>query len=164
METYNNQYNNVVVKDGHPASFRNADGSLRNIYTDDGSLTEEGKEVMAARAALSQSNEDNKKRKSKRKQIAWAVSAAVIVFFLLFFHISLVTAYKSTGLPKIYPKASPTFSNTFITPTTVKEILERYNNASIFEQQLIKNEPFVKLLFDEGILYQEGDEKKQENK
>jgi len=156
MEAYNNQHNNVVVKDGHPASFRNADGSLKNIYTDDGSLTEEGKEVMAARESLSRSNEDNKKGKSKRKQIAWAVSAVIIVFFLLFFHISLVTD------KVLFPKASPTFSNTFITPATVNEIIERLNNASFFEQLAIQNEPFVKLLFDEGILYREGDEKRQE--
>ena len=156
MKAQNNQYKNVVVNDGHPASFRNVDGSVKNIYANDGNLTNEGKEVMAAREALSHSNKENKQRKKNKKLTEWAVSAAVIVFFLLFFHISLVTAYEN-GLPKIYSKASPTFSNTFITPTTVQEIIERHNNASIFERPLIKNEPFVKLLFDKGILFLEGD-------
>jgi len=148
METYNNQYNNVVVKDGHVASFRNIDGSLKNIYTDDGSLTEEGKEVMAARGALSQSNEGNKKRKSKRKQIAWAISAAVIVFIALGFHIA-----PEYGM--IFPKDRLTFSNTFITSKDVNDVIRRYNNASIFERYAIEQEPLVRKLLEKGMIGRE---------
>lgn len=158
MEANEKKYGKeLVVEDGHPASLRNADGSMKNIYADDGNLTELGTTVMMARETLSKEthNEENvnKERKRNRKLITWAASAIAIVLFLLFFHISLVTAYEWSGLPKIYPKATPTFSNTFITPDVVNDAIKRYNNASIFEQISIKEEPFVKLLFDKGILY-----------
>jgi hypothetical protein len=150
METYNNQYNNIAVKDGHPASFRNADGSLRNIYTDDGGLTEEGKEIMAIREALHTEEKADKERKRKRKLIGWYVSAAAIVFFLLFFHIYI----GSNGGIAIFAKSSPTFSHTLITPNDVEDVVNRINNASsLFEQTSIRNEPFVKRLYDKGILY-----------
>ena len=49
----------VIVEDGHPASFRNANGSMKNIYANDGSLTDEGKKVMTAREALKYKNNKN---------------------------------------------------------------------------------------------------------
>ena len=58
MKEDNNQDNNIVVEDGHIASFRNKDGSIKNIYANDGSLTGEGKDVMAAREALSKLNKN----------------------------------------------------------------------------------------------------------
>jgi len=143
----------LVVEDGHPASLRNADGSLKNIYADDGNLTEEGKMVMLLRETLSKQTHNDEKagkeRKRKRKLIGWSVSAIAIVFFLLFFHIYI----SSSGGIAIYTKSTPTFSYTFIDGHEVNAVLERYNNASFFEQALMREEPFVKLLFDKGILY-----------
>lgn len=152
----------LVIKDGYPASFRNADGSMKNIYADDGSLTEEGKIVMAAREALSKMENDNEKadkeRKRKRKIVSWSVSVGVIVLFLLFFHVYI----SSDGGFGIYAKSVPTFSYTFINGHDVNDVLRRYNNASVFEQISIRNEPFAKLLFEKGIIYSEDGRNEQQ--
>ena len=145
METYNNLHNNIVVKDGHPASFRNMDGSLRNIYADDGSLTNEGKEVMAAREALSRAKEEKKKQKKNRKLIVWAVSTVAIIFIVLSFHIA-----PEYGM--IFPKDHLTFSNTFITSSDIDDIIRRYNNASIFKRHAIEQEPLMRKLIEKGII------------
>ena len=143
----------IVVEDGHPASFRNADGSMKNIYADDGNLTEEGKMIMLLRETLSKETRNDEKadkeRKRKRKLIGWSVSAVAIVFFLLFFHVYI----SIDGGIAIYAKSTPTFSYTFIDGREVDAVLKRYNNASIFEKVSMRDEPFVKLLFDKGILY-----------
>ncbi len=144
----------LVVEDGHPASFRNADGSMKNIYADDGNLTEEGKTVMLLRETLSKETHNDEKtdkeRKRNRKLIGWAVSAIAIVFFLLFFHIYI----SNTGGFDVFAKSSPTFSHTFITQQDAKAVIERINNASsLAEQTSIRNEAFVKRLYDRGILY-----------
>jgi len=158
----NKQGKNVVVEDGHPASFRNLDGSLKNIYADDGSLTEEGQKVMKAREDFAKEENEsintNKERKRKRKLIVWAVSVGVIVFFFLFFHIYI----SSRGEIDVFAKSVPTFSNTFINGHKVNDVLERYNNASLSERMSMQNETFVKLLFDKGILYHEDYSNTQE--
>lgn len=161
METNEKKGKDLVVEDGHPASFRNADGSMKNIYSDDGNLTEEGKTIILLRETLSKKTHESEKAdntsKRKRKLIIWGVSAGVIVFFCLFFHIYISTG----GGIDIFAKSVPTFSNTFITAHDVDDVLKRYNNASIFEQLAMQNEPFVKLLFEKGILYNESGEKEK---
>lgn len=144
----------VTVENGHPASFRNANGSMRNIYTDDGNLTEEGKAIIEAREALSKENhveeKINKERNRNRKLITWSILAALIIFFLLFFHVYI----SSDGGVDVFAKSTPTFIHTFITAHDAEDVIKRINNASsLFEQTSIRNEPYVKRLYDRGILY-----------
>jgi hypothetical protein len=156
----NKKRKELVVEDGHPASFRNTDGSMKNIYADDGNLTEEGKTIMLLREALSKEtlNEEkvDKERKRNRRFISWSVFAIAIVFFLLFFHVYISSDGGDVGF-NVFAKSTPTFTHTFITEHQVDAVLKRYNNASIFEKALMQNEPFVKLLFDKGILYNKED-------
>lgn len=148
---------NVVVEDGHDASFRDIAGNLKNIYADDGSLTEEGKKVMSAREhlakILNESEDESKTSARNRILIISAVLIVAIVLFFLFFHISLlnVRARESYDF-KIYLKSKPTFSNTFITHDKIKALLDKYDNASESERILIYNDPFVRLLLDKHIL------------
>lgn len=148
---------NVVVEDGHAASFRDIAGNLKNIYADDGSLTEEGKKVMSAREhlakILNESEDESKTSARNRIFIISAVLIVAIVLFFLFFHISLlnVRARESYDF-KIYLKSKPTFSNTFITHDKIKALLDKYDNASESERILIYNDPFVRLLLDKHIL------------
>ena len=147
----NKKGKDIVVEDGHPASLRNADGSLKNIYDDNGNLTEIGQMVMMNREILSKGTyyeeKADKARKRNRKLITWAILAGVIVLFFLFFHIYI--SYEGFA---IKPKSHPTFSHTFIDGREVDDLLRRYNNANIFEQALMQNEPFMKLLIDRGFI------------
>lgn len=53
---------------------------------------------------------------------------------------------------KVFAKNSLTFSNTIITQSTIDELIERFNNASFFEKQTIRNENLVRKLMEEGLL------------
>ena len=145
----------LVVEDGHPASYRNADGSMKSIYADDGNLTEEGKIVMLLRETLSKQADNDEKagkeRKRNRRLIGWSVSAIAVVCFFLFFHIYI----SYDGGFDVFAKSSPTFRHTFITESDVNDVIRRLNNACLFEGMSIQNEPFVRLLLDRGIIVME---------
>ena len=100
----------IPIEDGHPASYRNADGTIKNIYDGDGNLTEEGKKVMLLRENLSKESYyeemTDKERKRKRKLIIWSISVIAIVFFLLFFHVYISS---DRGF-KVFAKSTPTFA------------------------------------------------------
>jgi len=61
-------------------------------------------------------------------------------------------------LPKrliMFPKENLTFSNTFIFEENINKIINRYNNASLFEKQAIKQEPLYRKLMEKGIIVEE---------
>ena len=58
------------------------------------------------------------------KKIKWGGIIAIVIF-LLFFHIS-------PDKLLIFPKESPSFSNTFFFQSDIDKLIERYNNAKFF--------------------------------
>jgi Na+/H+ antiporter NhaC len=52
----------------------------------------------------------------------------------------------------VFPKNTLTFSNTFITQETIEGIIKRYDEASYLEKQSIRNEPFIRKLFEEKLI------------
>jgi len=53
---------------------------------------------------------------------------------------------------KVYAKDNLTFSNTFIFQDDIDKIIKRYNNASLLEQQAIRQEPLTRKLMEKGII------------
>ena len=52
----------------------------------------------------------------------------------------------------IFPKDNLTFSNTYTSQEDIDKLIDRYNNASIFEKQAINQEPFMRKLMEKGII------------
>lgn len=82
------------------------------------------------------------------KTSSWILFGIIgtIIFIALSFHI----------LPDhlmIFPKEHLTFSNTFIFQDDIEKITERFNNASFFEKQAIKNESLYGRLMEKKIIF-----------
>jgi|GEM_PF-1941435 len=52
----------------------------------------------------------------------------------------------------IFPKDSLTFSNTFITQSDIDGLTKRYNDASFWERQSIREEPLMRKLMEKGLV------------
>ncbi len=95
---------------------------------------------------------------TKKSYGGWIMGGVVvaILFFLLSFHI--IPDYLM-----IFPKEHLTFSNTFINKSDVDNLIDRYNDASLFEKQTIRQEPLMRKLIEKGIIthdYQTSAEKR----
>ena len=86
------------------------------------------------------------KQKAIRKSYIWLIAIAVIIGFLLSFHI-----LPHHGM--VFPKENLTFSNTFVLQKNVEELIRRFNNASILEQSRMKQEPLVRKLRERRIIW-----------
>lgn len=53
---------------------------------------------------------------------------------------------------RVFPKEHFTFSNTFIVQNDIDNIIKRYNNANLLEQQAIRQEPLAKKLIEKKII------------
>ena len=53
---------------------------------------------------------------------------------------------------RVFPKEHFTFSNTFVVQNDIDNIIKRYNNANLFEQQAIRQEPLAKKLIEKKII------------
>jgi len=51
-----------------------------------------------------------------------------------------------------FPKDQLTFSNTFITEADIENIINQFNNASLFERVAMLNDPFLKKLKEKNII------------
>jgi predicted transcriptional regulator YheO len=60
-------------------------------------------------------------------------------------------------IQKVFPKNNLTFSYTIITEDYVEKLIDRYNNASFFEKQAINEEPIVRKLMEQGIIYEKNE-------
>lgn len=62
----------------------------------------------------------------------------------------------------VFPKDHLTFSNTFITQRDIDNLIDRYNNASFFEKQAIRQEPLVRKLMEKGLIEEDKSNKKED--
>ena len=76
-----------------------------------------------------------------------------IILIIILLGITLPFHYVPSHL-KVFPKNNFTFSHTIVTQDDIDNLVERYNDASFFEKQAIKNEPFFRKLTEEGIIYE----------
>lgn len=83
--------------------------------------------------------------KSKRPVLWYSLLFGIPIFFSLTFH-------TIPSRLKVFPKDNFTFSNTIITEKNIKNLIERYNNATFFEKSAIRDEALVKKLIQEGII------------
>ena len=90
----------------------------------------------------------NNKSTSRTKKSSVFIGGILIVFLLacLFFHF-----IPDRGI--IFPKDTPTFNNTFISQSDIDKLIDRFNNASVFEQQAINQEPLMRKLMEKGIVH-----------
>ena len=70
-----------------------------------------------------------------------------LLIFILSFHIFL----GNNGVT-IFPKSYFTFSNSIFTESDVNELIDKYNNATLFERLSLQNDPFFKTLMEKGLI------------
>jgi hypothetical protein len=107
-------------------------------------LTINGKQILVRKMTVAD------KRKFKIMQF---IGIIILILSTLPFHI--VIGYGSSGI-KIFTKDHLTFENTIVTTDTVKKLLRRYNNVSLFEKVQMQRGPLFRKLMDEGIIYREN--------
>lgn len=83
----------------------------------------------------------------KKSHTEWILFIIIIIVATLPFH------YLPEHL-MVFPKNELTFSNTFIFHDDIDILIKRYNNASFFEKQAIKQEPLVRKLMEKGIIFE----------
>ncbi len=105
------------------------------------------REIIEKRNAR-RSNIPYKKRGSKKFFLIFA-GMLVIQFFLL----SLPFHYVNGGR-YILLKENFTFNKTFVGGDDIDKIIKRYNDASLFEKAAIRNEPLVRQLFENEIIFE----------
>lgn len=72
--------------------------------------------------------------------------------FIVIMLIATLPFHYVTASFMVFPKENLTFSNTFIIPDDIDKLIERYNNASLYEKQLINQEPLVRKLKEKGLI------------
>jgi len=84
--------------------------------------------------------------KNKKHNYTWLVLICIAFLVLtLSFHY----------LPErliMFPKENLSFSNTFIFQKDINNIINRYHNASGFEQVAIRQQPLFRKLVDNGVI------------
>ena len=89
---------------------------------------------------------ETKSETNSNSYLKWIAFVVVILGLLLPFH------YIPSRM-MVFPKNSLTLSYTFITQSDIDKIVERYNDANLFEKQAMNNEPIVRKLMEKGIIY-----------
>lgn len=79
------------------------------------------------------------------KKFNWLIISLMFLTLTLTFHFVPFTF-------KAFPKEHMTFKNTIIFPNDIDKIIERYNNSSILQQNGMRNDSFIKTLFEEGLI------------
>jgi hypothetical protein len=93
-------------------------------------------------------NDSEQIAKQRRWILSWRISVAIIIFIsALSFHIIL-------GNDRFFliSKKELTFSNTFITISTIEDIVKRYGEASFLEKQSFHNDPLFRKLMEENYI------------
>ena len=89
------------------------------------------------------------KPEKKSSYTGWILAVIIIIGATLPFH------YIPSAL-MVFPKDNLTFSNTFITPDDIHEIVKKYNDANYLEKEAMKQEPFLRKLMSKGIIIEQG--------
>ncbi len=98
-------------------------------------------------------NQTNSKsiKKNKNPYMIWIMIIAIVLILTLPFH------YIPSQM-RMFPKKTLTFNYTIITEDDIEGFVERYNNArkslDFLKIQEIRDEPVVKKLMEEGIIYE----------
>ena len=82
---------------------------------------------------------------NKNPYIIWTIIIVAILALTLPFH------YIPSRM-MMFPKSNLTFSYTIISEDDINSIIERYNNASLFQRIAMNNEPIIRKLMEKGIL------------
>lgn len=94
------------------------------------------------------------KKKAEQGKLKQSLLTTFGIIFVIIIGLTIPFHYMpSEG--KVFTKANFTFKNTFITNDDVKEIIERYNDASFMEKIQMRSDPFIETLMKEGIIKEE---------
>jgi len=83
----------------------------------------------------------------KRSNSIIILSLIGLLVFTLSFHIFL----GNDGFT-IFPKSYFTFSNSIITQSDVNQLIDKYNNATLFERASMQNDPFFKKILEKELI------------
>jgi hypothetical protein len=75
------------------------------------------------------------------------ISMVGLLIFIFSFHIFL----GNNGVT-ILPKSYFTFSNSIFTQSDVNQLIDKYNNATLFEKLSMQNDPFFKKLMEKELI------------
>jgi len=93
-------------------------------------------------------NDFDQIRKKRRWIYGWVISTIIIILFsTLTFHFIL-----GNNAFLVIPKKGISFSNTFITTSSIDDLVKRYNNASYFEKLLMQNDPLITTMIENGYV------------
>ncbi|KAA6302547.1 MAG: hypothetical protein EZS26_001379 [Candidatus Ordinivivax streblomastigis] len=94
------------------------------------------------------------RRITKQNQGHWNSGFTLIIIGVLILIATLPFHY-IPDRSMVFPKENLTFSNTIITEDDIVRLIVRYNNASLFEQQAIMQEPLHRKLIENGVIVNE---------
>jgi hypothetical protein len=93
-------------------------------------------------------NDEEKIHEGKKRSSSIIILSLIgILIFTLSFHIFL-----GCDAFTIFPKSYFTFSNSIITQSDVNQLIDKYNNATLFERVSMQNEPFFKKLVEKELI------------
>jgi len=93
-------------------------------------------------------NDEKKIHEGKKRSSSIIILSLIgLLIFTLSFHIFL----GNNGFT-IFPKSYFTFSNSIITQSDVNQLIDKYNNATLFERVSMQNEPFFKKLVEKELI------------
>jgi hypothetical protein len=93
----------------------------------------------------------------------------ILVFFLSFVIIFIIAIGISLSFHfvpsrnKMFPKDNLSLSYTIIDEEDISRMVERYNNASIFQKQAINQEPLTRKLMEFEIIHETKNESESNN-
>ena len=94
--------------------------------------------------------ENNKQSSSNKFYLGFITFVIIVLSATLPFH--YVIYYDEF---KVFPKDNLSFRYTFVTESDVDNLIERYNEANLFEKLDISNESLSKKLIESGIIEKE---------
>lgn len=93
-------------------------------------------------------NTEEKRYEGKKRSSSIIILSIIgLLIFTLSFHIVL-----GSDAFTIFPKSYFTFSNSIITQSDINQLIDKYNNATLFERLSLQNDPFFKKLMEKELI------------
>jgi len=98
-------------------------------------------------------NSEGKQNNNKKSNEGLITIIILIFLFIIGVFIALSFHYIPSR-QMFFPKNNLTFSYTIITEEDITRLCKRYNDASIFEKEAMNNEPIIRKLMEQGLIYE----------
>jgi len=99
-------------------------------------------------------NNSEGKQNNNKKSNEGIITIIILIFLFIIGVFIALSFHYIPSRQMFFPKNNLTFSYTIITQEDITRLCERYNDASLFEKEAMNNEPIIRKLMEQGLIYE----------